>query len=60
MTDYLDTTSGRRIAYNRLEGEGTGIVFLGGFMSDMAGTTVSVRAPLSMAASGIGPKTRRR
>jgi pimeloyl-ACP methyl ester carboxylesterase len=38
MTDYLDTTSGRRIAYNRLEGEGTGIVFLGGFMSDMAGT----------------------
>ncbi|NIY80179.1 alpha/beta hydrolase [Celeribacter sp. HF31] len=38
MTDYLDTPSGRRIAYNRLEGEGTGVVFLGGFMSDMAGT----------------------
>lgn len=38
MTDFLDTPSGRRIAYNRLEGEGTGVVFLGGFMSDMTGT----------------------
>ncbi|MCA0045163.1 alpha/beta hydrolase [Celeribacter litoreus] len=38
MTDYLDTPSGRRIAYNRLDGDGTGVVFLGGFMSDMAGT----------------------
>ncbi|SFI52490.1 alpha/beta hydrolase [Celeribacter neptunius] len=38
MTDFLDTPSGRRIAYNRLEGEGTGVVFLGGFMSDMEGS----------------------
>lgn len=38
MTDFLDTPSGRRIAYHRSQGQGTGIVFLGGFMSDMAGT----------------------
>lgn len=38
MTEYLDTPQGRRIAYNRLEGRGTGVVFLGGFRSDMQGT----------------------
>lgn len=38
MTEFLDTASGRRIAYNRRTGEGTGVVFLGGFMSDMAGS----------------------
>ncbi len=38
MTDFLDTPSGRRIAYHRTQGQGTGIVFLGGFMSDMEGT----------------------
>ncbi len=38
MTDFLDTPTGRRLAYNRFEGEGVGVVFLGGFMSDMAGT----------------------
>ncbi len=36
--DYLDTPSGRRIAYHRSEGGGPGIVFLGGFRSDMTGT----------------------
>ena len=38
MTDFLDTPAGRRIAYHRTDGQGTGIVFLGGFMSDMEGT----------------------
>lgn len=38
MTDYLDTPQRRRIAYNRTAGEGVGIVFLGGFRSDMQGT----------------------
>lgn len=38
MTDYLETPQGRRIAYNRTEGRGTGVVFLGGFRSDMQGT----------------------
>jgi pimeloyl-ACP methyl ester carboxylesterase len=38
MTEYLNTPSGRRIAYNQSAGTGIGIVFLGGFMSDMAGT----------------------
>jgi pimeloyl-ACP methyl ester carboxylesterase len=38
MTDFLDTPSGRKIAYHRLPGVGPGIVFLGGFMSDMEGT----------------------
>ncbi|WP_111559125.1 alpha/beta hydrolase [Paracoccus sediminilitoris] len=38
MNDYLDTPSGRRIAYRRTKGQGPGIVFLGGFKSDMTGT----------------------
>ncbi|WP_439104165.1 alpha/beta fold hydrolase [Celeribacter marinus] len=38
MTDFLDAPTGRRLAYNHVEGEGVGVVFLGGFMSDMAGT----------------------
>lgn len=40
MTDpqYLDTPQGRRIAYHRSEGQGVGIVFLGGFRSDMTGS----------------------
>lgn len=38
MTDYLDTPQGRKIAYNRTGGAGPGVVFLGGFRSDMAGT----------------------
>lgn len=38
MTEYLDTPQGRRIACNRIEGRGTGVVFLGGFRSDMQGT----------------------
>lgn len=35
---YLETLSGRRIAYHKSEGSGPGIVFLGGFRSDMEGT----------------------
>lgn len=38
MTDYLETPQGRRIAYNLTKGRGPGVVFLGGFKSDMAGT----------------------
>lgn len=38
MNDYLDTPSGRRIAYRRTMGQGPGVVFLGGFKSDMTGT----------------------
>ena len=38
MNDYLETPSGRRIAYRRTTGQGPGIVFLGGFKSDMTGT----------------------
>ncbi len=36
--DHLDTPQGRRIAYHRTEGAGPGVVFLGGFRSDMTGT----------------------
>ncbi|MEM6480119.1 MAG: alpha/beta hydrolase, partial [Pseudomonadota bacterium] len=35
---FLETGAGRRLAYHRLEGAGPGVVFLGGFMSDMEGT----------------------
>ncbi len=35
---YLDTPSGRRLAYHKSEGARPGVVFLGGFKSDMEGT----------------------
>lgn len=35
---FLETATGRRIAYHRHDGQGPGVVFLGGFRSDMAGT----------------------
>jgi pimeloyl-ACP methyl ester carboxylesterase len=35
---FLTTPPGRRIAYHRLAGTGPGVVFLGGFRSDMGGT----------------------
>lgn len=40
MTDpqFLTTPQGRRIAYHRTEGTGPGVVFLGGFKSDMEGS----------------------
>ncbi|MCA2009990.1 alpha/beta hydrolase [Cereibacter sphaeroides] len=38
MTQYLDTPQGRRLAYVQTPGTGTGVVFLGGFKSDMTGT----------------------
>jgi len=36
--DIFETQYGRRIAYHKTSGTGPGVVFLGGFMSDMAGT----------------------
>ncbi|SPH17069.1 2-succinyl-6-hydroxy-2, 4-cyclohexadiene-1-carboxylate synthase [Defluviimonas aquaemixtae] len=38
MSDVLTTPEGRRIAYDRVEGAGPGVVFLGGFRSDKEGT----------------------
>lgn len=38
MTHHLDTPAGRRIAHRLRGGQGPGIVFLGGFRSDMTGT----------------------
>ncbi|MCA3448323.1 MAG: alpha/beta hydrolase [Rhodobacter sp.] len=40
MTDprFLTTPQGRRIAYDRIEGRGPGVVFLHGLRSDMTGT----------------------
>lgn len=40
MTDasFLNTETGRRIAYHQSAGSGPGVVFLGGFKSDMDGT----------------------
>ncbi len=35
---FLETDSGRRLAYHKTEGAGPGLVFLGGFVSDMEGT----------------------
>ncbi len=36
--EFLDTPEGRRIGYHRLPGAEPGVVFLGGFASDMSGT----------------------
>lgn len=39
MTEFLETPQGRRIAYDRISGQdGPGVVFLGGFKSDMRGS----------------------
>lgn len=38
MTEYFLSPQNRRIAFHQSEGEGPGIVFLGGFRSDMTGT----------------------
>lgn len=38
MPEFLTTPQGRRIAYHRTSGKGPGVVFLGGFKSDMTGT----------------------
>lgn len=35
---FLTTETGRRIAYHKTDGTGPGVVFLGGFKSDMEGT----------------------
>jgi len=35
---FLDTPQGRRIAYHQTEGMEPGVIFLGGFRSDMTGT----------------------
>lgn len=38
MAQILETEAGRQIAYHRTEGSQPGLVFLGGFNSDMGGT----------------------
>ncbi len=38
MVDFLTTPQGRRIAYKATPGKAPGVVFLGGFRSDMQGT----------------------
>jgi pimeloyl-ACP methyl ester carboxylesterase len=36
--EFLITAQGRKIAYHKTDGEGPGVVFLGGFASDMSGS----------------------
>lgn len=38
MPDFLTTPEGRRLAYHQTAGAGPGVVFLGGYKSDMTGT----------------------
>ena len=44
MSDFLTTPQGRRIAFDRSAGQGPGVVFLGGFRSDMTGTKAAFLA----------------
>ena len=37
-TEFIETPQGRRIAYNKISGDGPGVIFLGGFRSDKEGT----------------------
>lgn len=48
---FLELEGGRRIAFSRIKGEGTGVVFLGGFGSDMTGTK-AVHLEAACAAKG--------
>ena len=36
--DFLTTSANRKLAYHKTDGTGPGVVFLGGFVSDMEGT----------------------
>ena len=38
VTQFIDTPQGRRVAYNKTDGQGPCVVFLGGLKSDMQGT----------------------
>ncbi|MCR9113187.1 MAG: alpha/beta hydrolase [Rhodobacteraceae bacterium] len=38
QTEYMTSPQGRRLAYHKTDGQGPGVVFLGGFKSDMEGT----------------------
>ena len=38
MPAFLTSPQGHQIAYHRTPGQGPGVVFLGGFKSDMTGT----------------------
>jgi pimeloyl-ACP methyl ester carboxylesterase len=38
MTMFHETVSARKLAYDQVAGQGVGVVFLGGFRSDMGGT----------------------
>lgn len=38
MIEYLDTKQGRTLAFEQAPGAGPGVMFLGGFKSDMSGT----------------------
>jgi pimeloyl-ACP methyl ester carboxylesterase len=44
MPEFLTTPQGRHIAYVRQVGQGPGVVFLGGFRSDMTGTKAAFLA----------------
>ena len=44
MTDFLTTTQDRKIAFEKQTGVGPGVVFLGGFRSDMTGTKAQALA----------------
>ena len=38
MTRFHETVSARKLAYDQVAEQGVGVVFLGGFRSDMGGT----------------------
>ena len=54
---YHETAEGRRIAFHKTDGKGPGVIFLGGFKSDMEGTKAIALEDWAKARAGANSST---